>query len=90
MSRKLISKENLLDILTKKGFIVSDASDFYGEKTNGIWFKTATTDEVKSELFAELSWDNEFQDVFPITDFIHQYGWYTEPYDSETLMAFPI
>lgn len=84
-----LTKAELLSVLTEKGFLVDDASNFYGKETNGIWFKDGETKEASADLYTELSWDVGFDDRFPITELLEKFGWYAEPYDGGTLMAYP-
>lgn len=87
---KIIEKKELLNKLEEAGFNVADASDFYSRETDGIWFKTGKTDAARKMLYNELSWDYGLEDTNPITDFLAPFGWFAEPYDSETLMAYKI
>ncbi|WP_210499586.1 hypothetical protein [Vibrio crassostreae] len=80
------SKKYIIDLMTKKGFIVEDASEFYGEPSEGVWVKGATTEDAEINLSIELSYDH---DSSPITDIaLKGTGWRGEPYDAGTLMLF--
>ena len=84
------AKSKVIKLLEKKDFNVSDASLFYGNETNGVWFKSGNTEKASKLLREELSWDNGFENKFPITKLLEKHGWFCEPYDSETLFAYPI
>ncbi len=39
------AKSKVIKFLEKKDFNVSDASLFYGNETNGVWFKSGNTEK---------------------------------------------
>lgn len=67
-----------------------DASEFYGEDRDGIWFKGS--EATASDGFIIFDYYEEFtQDTMGIHPtlykILNEAGWYGEPYDAGTLMA---
>lgn len=63
------------------------AEDFHGRPGDGIWFR-GSEDQIGDRLLFE--YDNIEQEVHPeVEAILTQAGWFAEPYDSGTLMAYP-
>jgi hypothetical protein len=64
------------------------AEEFYGYKTEGIWFKgTESGYHDNKPIF--YFWAGEEQVHEKLEKILDDAGWHWEPYDPGTLMAFP-
>lgn len=81
------TRENVMNILTENGFEVKTSEEFDRNSKGGIWIRQGLTDEAEDMLMIELEWSI---DSLPITDLISSGGWFGQPYDSGTLLAYII
>jgi len=78
-----MTKSNLMKALAKhfEGLNIRTSSDFYGDKSKGLWLPNASYDFGVRGM--EEKGDNK------LNDFIESKGWYIMPHDSETMMCYP-
>ena len=87
-------EEKMINMLTEKwvGLRLSLRSEFTGnESDSGIWFKSSTVKvSFDGEEFDMPLIDENYEIYSKLNKFLEDNGWMAEPYDSETLMAYPI
>lgn len=87
---KALTKQELIDLLNEKYKEIgaTDAAEFYGHESDGVWLKGTETQIINGHRVYD---DNAFfqQDgVNPeLESLFKENGWYGEPYDSGTLMV---
>ena len=86
------SEENMLELLNKEfpGCKAVSTEEWDGTK-GGIWFRGSEECEVND---LPLYNPEVFQDTFgtnpKLEKILSYHGWYSEPYDAGTLMAYPV
>lgn len=89
----------LIELLNKKfpGCNAVSTKEWDGNE-GGVWFRGSESCDITTEYDGEtykmpLYNDEVFQDTFgtnpEVEEFLDQHNWYSEPYDSGTLMAYP-
>lgn len=63
-----------------------DASEFYNYKTKGIWIR----DDICKPETDYYGYANATMEENRLNSFLTSKGWYAEPYDSETIMLYPV
>ena len=66
-------------------------SEFTGnEEDKGIWFKSSTIEVIiEGETFWMPIVGDMYETYHQLEQFLESYNWMSEPYDAETLMAYP-
>lgn len=90
---KVLTKNKLIELLNEKYKEIgaTDASEFYGHEADGIWFKGTEGQLINGQrIYDETTFFNEGGVNPEFEALLKQHGWYGEPYDAGTLMAWKI
>lgn len=83
--------EKMIEILNEKftGIKAVPASEFYGKECDGIWFRgTESADIDGLPVFSDSVFPETMGVNKKLNSELEKNGWYAEPYDSGTLMAY--
>ena len=88
---KSVETKKMIDILNEKfeGINAVPASDFYGKESDGIWFRVNEGFLIKDlPMYCDNVFPNTFGTNPRLEKVLSKHGWFSEPYDGVTLLAY--